>query len=241
MFTLTILFGIAWFLLTHRLTRFLLPVAPLAAVLLGVGVSMILKTQSLVLKLCVLATTLLSLFYSGILIDILGQGRLAPLRSLENDPSRYPAVALYFNNHPELLSSTNSGESEKRKLLLVGDAKACAYRVDVLYSTCWNNSPLIRMISKGVIRDANGKITEVTNPSNIKTALNEAKVAYISVDFNELARFRGKGNYGFNNPEISPELFFMLIQAGIIELFTPEGLDEDSGTQIFKVVDFSAP
>ncbi len=235
-FAFTVLFGIAWFLLTHRLTRFLLPSSPLVAILLGIGVSIILGTRSLVLKTCVLATTLLSLFYSGILIDILGQGRLAPLRSLENDPARYPAVALYFNNHPELLSSANSGESGKKKLLLVGDAKACAYRVDVLYSTCWNDSPLIGMISEGVTRDASGKITDVSNASKIKEALNEAKVAYISVDFSELARFRSKGNYGFNNPEIDADLFFMLVQANIIEPFTPKELNEANGTQVFRVV-----
>ena len=237
LFVLIVLFGVAWFLLTHRLTRFLLPVAPLAAIFLGIGISMIHKTQSSILKLCVLATTLLSLFYSGILIDILGQGRLAPLRALENDPARYPAVALYFNNHPELLSTATSGEPERKKLLLVGDAKACAYRVDVLYSTCWNDSPLIGLINKGVIRDGNGKITGVSNASKIKAALNEAEIAYISVDFNELARFRSEGNYGYNNPEIDADLFFMLIQADVIEPFTPKELDEVNGTQVFKVVD----
>ena len=236
-FVLTSLFGIAWFLLTHRIPRFLLPVAPLAAILFGVGISMILKTRLTALKLCVFATLFLSLFYSGILIDILGQGRLAPLRSLENDQARQPIVALYFNNHPELLSTATSGESERKKLLLVGDAKACAYRVDILYSTCWNDSPLIGMIDKGVNRDADGKITGVANASKIRETLNEAGIAYISVDFSELARFKSEGNYGYNNPEIDADLFFMLIQANVIEPFTPKELDAVKTKKVFKVVD----
>ena len=121
----------------------------------------------------------------------------------------------------------------------MGDAKACAYHVPVLYSTCWNNSPLVSIINEGVNRDANGKITGVFNADAIKNAFVASDVAYISVDFRELARFRSDGNYGFNNPEIDENLFLMLMQAGIIEPFSPDELNNDiASTQVFKVTGF---
>ena len=239
LFVFVVIFGAAWFFLTHRLTRFLLPLSPLFALLLGLGVSASFKAKSLTLKSIVTGTLLFSLFYSGLLIDILGQGRLAPLRALENDPDRFPAVALFFNNHPELLSNADGNTTQGKKLLLVGDAKACAYHVPVLYSTCWNNSPLVSIINEGVNRDANGKITGVFNADAIKNAFVASDVAYISVDFRELARFRSDGNYGFNNPEIDENLFLMLMQAGIIEPFSPDELNNDiASTQVFKVTGF---
>lgn len=233
---LIVLFWILWFFATHRLTRFLLPVAPLTALLVGAGVFQTLNSSSRTLRGCVLATTLFSLLYSGLLIDMLGQGRLAPLKALEQDSARFPAAALYFNSHPELFASAEKDGSDN-KLLLIGEARACAYRVPVVYSTCWNDSPLMKTLESGVKRDETGTIAEITDPFPIRQALRQEGIAYVYVDFGELARFRSEGNYGFNNPEITPELFILLVNANVLDPIAPEDMSDQSSTaQIFKVL-----
>lgn len=237
LFGIVVVFWIMWFFLTHRLTRFLLPLAPFSALMIGTGIDVSLKSNSRILKYGVLGTALFSFLYSGLLIDVIGQGRLAPLRALEQDPDRFSAVALYFNEHPELLKSDPATSNDDQKILLVGEAKACAYHARVLYSTCWNDSPLISMIEPGIERDSDGRVVRISDANAISNALHEAGVAFIVVDFGELARFRSEGNYGFNNPEIDQNLFMLLLTANILELHNPKGLEENApSSQIFRVV-----
>ncbi|MGI6401267.1 MAG: hypothetical protein ACOX0A_04025 [Thermoguttaceae bacterium] len=236
LFLLVAVYWCMWFLLTHRLTRFLIPVAPIAALILGVGIYRAINSRSYALRISVIAVTLFSLLYSGLLIDVLGQGRLAPLRSLEQDPARFSAAALYFNNHPELLIADESDNNVQRKLLLIGDAKACAYHTPVLYSTCWNNSPLMAFLEDAVERNESGKIVGISDPMLISQRLKDAGVAYVSVDFGELSRFQSEGNYGLTNPELDANLFMQLMEANVIDPVVPEELENSPSIQIFKTL-----
>lgn len=238
LFVIITAYWAAWFFLTHRLTRFLLPVAPLVSIVVGYGITKLLESGISILSVCALTVALISLLYSGILIDLLGQGRLAPLRSLERDPARYSQTALYFNAHPELLKTGTAilGRPKKTKILLVGDAKACAYFCPVVYSTCWNNSPLIPLLEPGIERDGNGKIIKIKDPQIIIAEFSKAEISYVCVDFNELARFKSEGNYGINNPEIDVNLFFLLVEAGVLAPFIPEELEgQEASSPTFKV------
>ncbi len=275
-----LLFWLGWFFATHRLTRFLVPVEPASALLLGVAASFAAtafrstaSTNSTVAPdsrqdasasfgrsffLVAFYTTLLfGLLYEGLVIDVRAPARLAPLRALERDPARFPQASLFFNDRPELfadapladatvLTSSVSDASLRpsRKLLLIGDAKAFIYRVPVVYSTCWNRSPLIPLLGDSVERDADGKIVAIRDADAIRRRFDEAKIAFVLVDFAELARFRSPGNYGFRDAEIDERLFRLLTDAAVLAPFelpqTPGKSDTTSNapqtTRIFRLV-----
>ena len=236
---LTILYALCWFFGTHRLTRFLLPITPIVVILFGVHVSHSLSSVSKSLKITVCSLSLLSLLYSGLIIDIVGQGRMAPLRSLERDPMRFAPASIFFNDRPEVLQ-VDAKDCVQNKLLLVGDAKAAAFRVPVLYSTCWNNSPIMPILNEGVVRNDDGQIVRVEDPNLIIENFHKAGVSFIYVDFNEITRFTSPGNYGINNPELTSSLFMLLEQSGVLKPYFPDGIESlgpgMSQQRIFKVL-----
>ena len=231
LFALVLIYVLAWILCTHRIARFLIPITPLLAPLLGGGVASVFSAKNILLKVLSCVAVLTILCYSGLIIDMIGQGRLAPLTSLERDPDRYSGAAIYFNDHPEMLGK----DEQLGKLLLVGEAKAFDYRVPVLYSTCWNDSPFMPAL-KDAIKFDGETVKEITKPEKVRRALAEMGVKYILVDFDELARFRSEGNYGFNNPELNESLFQALVVGGIIELVEDDDLKLLYYSKLFRVV-----
>lgn len=275
-----LLFWLAWFFATHRLTRFLVPVEPLSALLLGVVASFAAtgfrSTASIsstaatdarrapsassgrsFFLVAFYTTFLFGLLYEGLVIDVRAPARIAPLRALERDSARFPQASLFFNDRPELFADATSSDATdlgatgsdassqpSRKLLLIGEAKAFVYRVPVVYSTCWNRSPLIPLLGDSVERDVDGKIVAIRDADAIRRRFDDAGVAFVLVDFAELARFRSPGNYGFRDAEIDEELFRLLTDADVLAPFelprTPAKSDATSNapqtTRIFRLV-----
>ena len=269
-----LLFWLGWHFATHRLTRFLVPAEPFSALLLGVAASFAATVSRRVgvpsngrafFLTAFYATVLIGLLYEGLVIDVRAPARIAPLRALERDPARFPQAAIFFNDRPELfadapsfnatatatsVSNVPNTSTPTRKLLLVGEAKAFVYRVPIVYSTCWNNSPLIPLLGDSVERDADGKIVAIRDADAIRRRFDDAKIAFVLVDFAELARFRSPGNYGFRDAEIDENLFRLLTVANVLAPFelprTSEKSDAASKerpavetTQIFRLVSLS--
>lgn len=240
-------YWLGWYFLTHRLARFLLPIAPLTALTLGIFIAWSLRNFSVFGRIFILAAIFLSTGYSGLLIDMQSLGRMAPLRALEKDPMRFTAESVFFNEHLELLASPPGAESNTeqplKKLLLVGEAKAFMYRVPILYSTCWNDSPLALSLEGAVSHDASGSVSSIVNPEIIRENLKNMGVGFILADFSELARFRSKGNYGYNNPEIDSTLFQLLVDARILEPFHSGELPQpdNQSVQVFRIRENSGP
>lgn len=269
-----LVFWLVWHFATHRLTRFLVPIEPLIALLLGLTTSAAFVAASspstpsstvpgtperssapssgrAFSAFAFYATLLLGLLYSGLVIDVRAPGRVAPLRALERDPARFPQAAIFFNDRPELFADdathcqtsaydATDKPAPTRKLLLVGEAKAFAYRVPVLYSTCWDRSPLLPLLGDSVERDADGKIVAIRDADAIRRRFRNEKIAFVLVDFAELARFRSPGNYGFRDAEIDENLFRLLTSANVLEPFalpqTPERPAPET-TRIFRAVE----
>lgn len=238
---LTIIFWCIWFLFTHRLARFLLPITPFIALFLGENFVRNQKIHSKVVRSIYVILILLNFLYSGIIIDFLGQGRVAPLRSLERDITRFSPESIYLNicSESSISNEVNNLLSPKisSKLLLVGEAKAFMYRIPILYSTCWNDSPLVEILADSVNYDSYGMIAEVTNPRRVLQKFHFYGIKYILVDFSELSRFRSKGNYGFNNTEITKDLFHKLLKCKIIRTLDFQNLNIESfnNVQLFEV------
>ena len=81
------------------------------------------------------------------------------------------------------------------------------------------------------------------NPEIIRENLKNMGVGFILADFSELARFRSKGNYGYNNPEIDSTLFQLLVDARILEPFHSGELPQrdNQSVQVFRIRENSGP
>ena len=205
-------FFFLWWFSTHRLTRFLVPVLPIGAI---VGAVFWFRGYTVArgrpLRAAYLILWILVAVYA-LSLDILSTpGILVPVKSLAADPARYGAAAILFNS--------DAGEKNSDStLLLVGEARAFAFRSSpILYNTCWDNSQLANLLPK---QNADSFRWEWTDEETLKIRANfHAKsIKSILVDNNEIRRFLSKGNYGLTDSRYAePALFESLVRHGILE------------------------
>lgn len=193
-----ILFHFAvWWLLSHRLERFWLPIFPLACLLAGLGAGKVTaatgKWGRLTMQLaCGLVVVIGLLLLQVPPIAQLDPRLLVTLESLRlsQETSRSPAIA-----------HLNESVAADHTVLATGDSAPFYFRVPVLYHTCFDPSPLRPLVSL----DAEAR----------RDWLAERRISHIYVHWGEIARFRSPGNYGFPE-EVTPELFAELTAQQIL-------------------------
>ncbi len=178
--TAFLLFGFCgWWILTHRLDRFLLPLLPVGCLLAGAGATWSAANSwrwflRLFLVWAVLTNFLL------VTSNEAGDNRyfvsLASTRVVS-----HPGHA-YLNAHVE----------PGYRGLLVGDAQAFNVAVPVLYNTCFDDCWFDLLMR--------GRTTEER-----REILHRERISHILVDWYELNRYRSPGNYGYSD-FVTPEL-----------------------------------
>jgi len=190
---LLLLYGFAiWWLLTHRIDRFLVPMLPLAALLAGMGACWSRAIIWRVVATSFLAFSLtLNFFFFG--SSLLADNRyLASLSSLRTDELFHNQAHRYFQ----------SEHFEGSGVVFVGDAQPFAIGIPVLYNTCFDDNLFEQMV-----RDQSAE--------TCKANLREANMSHIYVDWREIGRYRQ--TYGFSD-FVQPELFVRLVQEGVLEV-----------------------
>lgn len=184
-----------WWGVTHRLDRFLLPAMPWAALLAGGALTQLVGKPrwTTAAVWCVLGCLILLATLQGASHG--DPHYLASLESLRR--ARYRV-------HPVHLEA-NSGRllPDGKRLLVVADAQVFNLEPPILYSSCFDDSPLETLIR--------GK-----DPAQQRAALSDAGVSHVFVHWGELKRYREPGNYGFP-PYITKELFAELESHGVLE------------------------
>lgn len=172
-----------WWLATHRVDRFWVPVLPVLALLAGVGAawsaSRVWRTAVTVLLLGGLATNLLFLLSAGVYDHryLVSLGQLRRDEPAEpNGPSRVHPIHRYLN------ARAAAGD----RVLLVGDAQPFDLELPALYSTCFDEC-LFERLMKG------------RTAAQRRAALREQQITYVLVNWRELDRYRSPGNYGFTD------------------------------------------
>ncbi|REK12351.1 MAG: hypothetical protein DWQ37_12365 [Planctomycetota bacterium] len=201
----------AWWLLTHRIDRFLVPLWPLAALLAGIGATW---TTHRVWRRSLLALLTLGLVYDFALISggpVADHHYLTDLRATRTDPSRIvDPWHLYFNAHRD----------EVGHLLLVGDAEPFNLAMPTTYNTVFDTN-----IFEQLARDK--------SPEQVRQALEDRGITHIYVDWPEIERYRQPGNYGITD-FLQRDLFDALVKAGVLERLPDLGKHPGKG---FRVVD----
>jgi hypothetical protein len=185
---------LTWWLLTHRLDRFWLPLLPVAAILAGLGADWTghrgwLALLAFILGFGIVAnfvfcTTALAGFnqWTGDLLDL----RTRVPRDLN------PALAQLDADLPP-----------GTKVLLIGQAAVFHFRHPVVYNTVFNHETIETLARN-------------RPPDQVHRDLRRLGIDCLYVDWNEIARFRAPGNYGFTD-FVTPEVFAKLVAAGVLD------------------------
>ncbi len=185
----------AWWLCTHRIDRFWMPVLPVLALLAGAGACWTAARWWFGLLRVILIAGLAANF---LLVSsaVFYNAWFVPLDVLRNDPPRIGDWHLRLN--------TRAGEGG---LLAVGDAAVFELRRPVFYNTCFDDCIFERLVK--------GKTA-----GEIRAELRRLGIAYVFVNWGEIARYRSPGNYGFTD-FVQPAVFRRLVAWGVLEPLPP--------------------
>jgi len=193
---------LAWWLLTHRIDRFWIPVLPLVALLAGAGACW---SRDLIWRRALVGLLLFGAV-SGLLVTTSGPGGynryFMGLKRLRADPTRLDPWHRYFNTHPP-----------DGRVLVVGDAQVFDLEVPVFYSTCFDDSlfeQLVKDPATGGVRPAD----------EIRASLHARDISHVYVHWGEIGRYREPGNYGFTD-FVHPAVFERLVAEGVLEPLAP--------------------
>jgi hypothetical protein len=182
-----------WWLFTHRLDRFWLPLLPAAAVLAGLGADWTrrLTWRILIVPLFLIAI-LTNLSYSSTALTALNEWT-ADLRELRSSvPERLnPALA-----------GIDAWLPPDAKILLVGQAAVFHVEHPVVYNTVFDDETF-ETIAKG------------HTASEVREGFKRLGITHVFVDWFEIDRYRSPANYGFT-PFVTHEEFDRLVKAGVL-------------------------
>ncbi len=182
-----------WWLLTHRLDRFWLPLLPGLAVLAGLGADWTRSRGWTVLVGLVLAVSIASSAAHSTTNFVALNDWTGDLRKLR---AEVPAMV----NPP--LARLDATLPDGARPLLVGQAQTFHMNHAVVYNTVFD-------------RDTFESIDRGRSPAEVRDELARRGITHIYVDWSEVARYRSPGNYGFTD-YVTPDRFDRLVRAGVL-------------------------
>lgn len=189
-----------WFLLTHRLDRFWLPLLPAAAVLAGFGADWT-RTRPWPTWLAVLLGLVTATNLVFLTTPLCGPTEwMADLNRLRREAmeSATPALARLDAALPD--GSTT---------LVIGQAGVFSIDHSILYNTVFNRERLAEIIA--------GR-----SPAEIADELRRQGITHVYVDWSEIERHRKPGGYGFS-PVVTRTLFEDLVSSRVLTPPVPMG------------------
>jgi hypothetical protein len=185
---------LTWWLFTHRLDRFWLPILPGLAILAGLGADWTRsKTWTVLLSLLLILGLWMNAAYCTT--------TLAGLNEWMSDLTKLRTSVPKRLNAP--LARLDAELPPGSKPLLVGQAAVFHLNRPIVYNTVFNEET-IETLAKG------------RSPGEFHEELRKLGVTHVYVDWSEINRYRSPGNYGFT-PFVTYEFFQNLVNAGVLE------------------------
>ena len=190
---------VSWWLFTHRLDRFWLPIQPLLAILAGAGIASLDFNQGMVVW--------RTMF---VIAALFGNGIYALTTMSGLNEWTHPLDKLW-KSVPKLLNPTSilvdQSLSPTDKVLLVGQASVFYWEHPILYNTVFNQER-IEQIAKG------------QTSAQVHGRFQEMGITHVLVDWSEIRRYRQPGNYGFTD-FVTQEFFDGLVRDGVLVVARP--------------------
>ncbi len=204
-----------WWLATHRIDRFWLPVTGLWSALAAWGLWHMRKSIPAVAQTMLVSGLLYGVLVCSSPIDTDNRYfvSLAALRDDVGDHDHFPRVPLI-----QTWINQNLTEPETR-VLLVGEARVFEYRVDVVYSTCFDTNPGEAWLAG-------------TDAEKQRAALAAAGITHVLINWSEIDRYRSPGNYGFSDWPKPSHIEQLVRDQVLLPIEWGEGSDR---AQLFRV------
>ena len=226
-----------WFLFTHHIDRFYVPMFSAVSLLAGVGIcwprlvaSDVGQVQGLTIwRWCAGTIVFASILYNAEVMMYVGgfnAGRL------DLNAAREIAIS------PRIKWLNQEFESgrlpQNTKVLCVGDAgmfhATYPYIYNTVFDRCWFEELCAKPESDGY---------QLRNVQEIRSRFQQMGITHIDVNWSEIRRYREPGSYGYSE-FIQPERFTDLQRLGLLgpSLFTTGNREADNITgQVFPVLD----
>jgi hypothetical protein len=211
---------VSWWVLTHRIDRFLLPLLPLVALLAGRGATLSdtpFWKRGVTLLLAVALFPNLSLICSRIISDNRFFVSLQDLHDLGakdvSDSNPHMHITLEF---------LNLAVQPGYRALMCGEAQVYDLEMPILYNTCFDDCVLEKLF-KGKTREER------------YDALRRNRISHVHIRWFELDRYRSPGNYGYSDYTTRDFVRRELVAEQQLLRDIPLGLEPDN-VQIFEVV-----
>ncbi len=197
---------LSWWVFTHRIDRFWVPLIPVVAVLAGIGATW---SSKRIWKVCLsIAILLASLFNLGVATSGLS-GYNAYL-----DDLNYARKTALSMTGPEIMQLNQMQLGPKQVVLSVGDAELFYAQFPVIYSTVFDHEVFKQWTAK-MEPDVPDKLLSMKPVSEVREKLKVEHIAYVYVNWAEVLRYRVPGSYGFSD-YVTPARFKQLVQAGVL-------------------------
>ena len=227
-----------WWLLTHHIDRFYVPMFSVVALLGGAGAGILVDLSehaadsgSLRVSRWSLGVILLAsiLYNADVMLHVGGfnAGRL-DLKAARDIVT--PGRIRWLNEEFE------SGHlPANTKVLCVGEAQMFHARYPYLYNTVFDHSLFEQLCAR-----PNSENSELRSEEEIRAGIRRLGITHIDVNWAEIERYRAPGSYGYT-AFVHPERFVELQRMGILgpSLYTTtaEGKSKAVTGQIFPVLD----
>jgi len=197
---------LSWWIFTHRIDRFWVPLIPVVAVLAGIGATW--SSQRIWKIGLSIAILLASLFNLGVATSGLS-GYNAYL-----DDLNYARKTALSMTGPEIMQLNQMQLGPKQVVLSVGDAELFYAQFPVIYSTVFDHEVFKQWTAK-MEPDVPDKLLSMKPAGEVREKLQAEHIAYVYVNWAEVLRYRVPGSYGFSD-YVTPARFKHLIQAGVL-------------------------
>ena len=190
----------AWWLFTHRIDRFWLPVLPVLALMAGAGACWTFESWWR----HVLKGMLLVVLLANFLISAAGplNAWFVPLEQLQDPPWVGPCH--YYLNR----------DADRGAVLTVGDAAVFDLKPRVFYNTCFDDCVFEKLVRDRTSKELSPE-RQIRPIKDIRAEFAALRIAYVLVDWSEIKRYRD--TYGFTS-FVQPEVFDELVKEGLLEL-----------------------
>ncbi|MCH2202708.1 MAG: hypothetical protein MK102_12110 [Fuerstiella sp.] len=194
---------VTWWALTHRIDRFWIPVIPVTAVLAGASWTMFSNMSwRCLLMLCVISCSLfnLQIWRSGL------PGRQVGLIDLPA-ARRLPIRADF-----RLL---NSRLSQQDHILMIGEAEVFDLQIPAFYNTVFDESLFEQWTADESDDRYWSRERRMRPPNEVHQVFRRKGVTHVYVNWLEILRYRGHGNYGYTE-YVTPARLKTLEEGGVL-------------------------
>lgn len=197
---------LSWWVFTHRIDRFWVPMIPVVSVLAGIGATW---SSKWIWK-TVISIVFVATFLFNLCIATSGLGG----NNAYLDDLNYARKFTTNLTGPEILQLNQMNLGPKQVVLSVGDAEFFNAEFPVIYNTVFDHS-IFKQWTAETASDIPDKLLSMKPASEIRKKFKAEHIAYVYVNWAEVLRYRKPSSYGYTD-FVTPGKFEKLVKENVL-------------------------